>query len=245
MNQAFNPTDLSGKKILITGAAGGIGAASARLCSAHGAEVALVDISGEDAIRAAVGDLSGPASFYACDTSNRDEVIELARSTGPVYGLVDCAAICPPDDWMDDSWDAALDRTIAVNIKGPANLTRTYFPMMAEQGGGRIILFGSVAGWMGGLRSGPHYAFTKGGIHAFTRWLAQRGASSNVLVNAIAPGPIDTPMISGRGYEAEAYPLKRLAAPEEVGAFVLILCAPGGAFASGAIFDVNGATHLR
>ncbi|WP_276122443.1 SDR family NAD(P)-dependent oxidoreductase [Pararhizobium qamdonense] len=242
---SFRPNDLTGRRILITGAGGGIGAASARLCSAHGAEVALVDIADVDTIRRTVGELSGPATFHSCDTSSKDAVSRLSGATGPVYGLVDCAAICPPDDWMDESWDEALDRTIAVNIKGPANLTRAYYPKMVEQGGGRIVLFGSVAGWMGGLRSGPHYAFTKGGIHAFTRWLAQRGAEHNVTVNAIAPGPIDTPMIMGRGYEPDAVPLKRLAAPEEVGAFVLLLCAPGGGFASGAIFDVNGATHLR
>lgn len=241
----FRPNDLTGRRILITGAAGGIGAASARLCSAHGAEVALVDIADVDTIRKTVGELSGPATFHSCDTSSKDSVFRLVEETGPVYGLVDCAAICPADDWMDDSWDEALERTIAVNIKGPANLTRTYYPKMVEQGGGRIVLFGSVAGWMGGLRSGPHYAFTKGGIHAFTRWLAQRGAAHNVTVNAIAPGPIDTPMITGRGYEPEAVPLKRLAAPEEVGAFVLLLCAPGGGFTTGAIFDVNGGTHLR
>ncbi|AMV48332.1 SDR family NAD(P)-dependent oxidoreductase [Paraburkholderia caribensis] len=240
-----SPIDLSGRKILITGSAGGIGAATARLCSAQGAEVVLVDIEDEDTIRSRVGNLTGPATFARCDTSSREDVSRLARTAGAIYGLVDCAAICPPDDWLSEGWDDALARTIAVNIIGPANLTRAFFPNMTKRREGRIVLFGSVAGWMGGLRSGPHYAFTKGGIHAFTRWLAQRGAASNVLVNAIAPGPVDTDMISGRGYVANDYPLGRLASPEEVGSLAMFLCGPSGGFASGAVFDLNGATYYR
>jgi NAD(P)-dependent dehydrogenase (short-subunit alcohol dehydrogenase family) len=160
-------------------------------------------------------------------------------------GLIDTAAICPYDDWMAEGWDDTLDQVIRANVKGPINLTRAFLPGMIAATEGRIVLCGSVAGWMGGLRSAPHYVFSKGGVHAFVRWLAQRGAPHNVLVNGIAPGPVDTGMTSGKGYEPQRYPLKRLAIPEEIGATALFLCSAAGGYASGAIFDINGGTHFH
>ena len=98
---------------------------------------------------------------------------------------------------------------------------------------------------MGGLRTGPHYAFSKGGIHAFVRWLSRQGAPHNVLVNGIAPGPVDTPMIEGQGYDPAAYPMKRMTRQEEIAAMAVFLCGAGGGYASGAIFDINGGTHFH
>ena len=204
----------------------------------------LVDLDAER-IAERVGDLGGRATAHPCDTSRRAAVEALVADIGPLYGLVDCAAICPVDDWMGEGWDDALDRVLAANVKGPINLARAVLPGMIAAGEGRIVLCGSVAGWMGGVRSGPHYAFTKGGIHAFTRWLARRGAPHNVLVNAVAPGPVDTGMIAGAGYEPDSYPLKRLARPEEVAAAILFLCGPGAGYVAGAVIDVNGAAHYR
>jgi NAD(P)-dependent dehydrogenase (short-subunit alcohol dehydrogenase family) len=240
-----SPYDLGGRRIVITGAAGGIGAATARLCVKQGATVVLVDRLERDAIEARVGDLGGQGDVHSLDTSDRGAVTALAAAVGPVFGLIDCAAICPEDDWMDDDWDDALDRVIAANIKGPLHLTRAFFPGMVERKAGRIVLCGSVAGWMGGVRSGPHYAFSKGGMHAFVRWLSRRGAPHGVLVNGIAPGPVDTGMIAGRGYEREAYPLGRMGRPEEIAGAAVFLCGGGASYMSGAIMDVNGGVFFH
>jgi NAD(P)-dependent dehydrogenase (short-subunit alcohol dehydrogenase family) len=236
-----SPVDLTGRRILVTGAAGGIGGATARLCAAQGADPILVDVAPEADLRERLGPLSESMQIHRCDTSQRREVDALAERIGPIHALVDCAAICPHDDWMADDFDEALDRVLAVNVRGPINLARAFLPGMIRRGEGRIVLCGSVAGWMGGLRSGPHYAFSKGGVHAFVRWLAHRGAPYNVLVNGIAPGPIETAMTDGRGYDPERYPLQRMGRPEEIGAMALFLCAPGASFVTGAIMDVNGA----
>ena len=126
---------------------------------------------------------------------------KVAQQIGLVFGLIDTAAIVPLDDWMADDWDDALEQVIRANIKGPLNLTRAFLPGMIERGEGRIVLCGSVAGWMGGIRSGPHYAFSKGGIHSFVRWLSRQGAPHNVLVNGIAPGPVEAAMTEGNGYD--------------------------------------------
>jgi 3-oxoacyl-[acyl-carrier protein] reductase len=149
------------------------------------------------------------------------------------------------DDWMADDWDEGLERVLAVNVRGPLNLTRAFFPGMAARGEGRIVLTGSVAGWMGGVLSGPHYAFSKGGIHAFTRWLARRGAPHNVLVNAIAPGAVATGMTIGTEYEKTPQPLGHMAAPEEIAGAALFLASPAASFMTGSVMDVNGGVFFH
>ena len=241
-----SPFDLTGQRIVIAGAAGGIGSATAKLCAQQGATLVLVDIAGKDRIRERVGaEVADRSEIYGLDTGSRPDVTALARQTGPVYGLIDTAAIAPHDDWMAEDWEESLDRVIRANVKGPINLTRAFLPGMMEAGEGRIVLCGSVAGWMGGLRTGPHYAFAKGGIHSFVRWLASKAAPRNVLVNGIAPGPVETAMTEGKGYDTSLYPLKRMAKPEEIAATAVFLCGAGSGYASGAIFDINGATHFH
>lgn len=243
---AASPFDLTGRRILVAGAAGGIGSATAKLCARQGATLILVDIVGKDRIRERVGaELADRSEIYSLDTGSRADVTAMAKHVGAIYGLVDTAAIAPHDDWMAEDWEESLDRVIRANIKGPINLARAFLPGMMDAGEGRIVLCGSVAGWMGGLRTGPHYAFAKGGIHSFTRWLAGKAVARNVLVNGIAPGPVETAMTDGKGYDVSLYPLKRMAKAEEIAATAVFLCSPGSGYATGAIFDINGGTHLR
>lgn len=236
---------LAGKRIVISGAGGGIGSAVASLCHAAGARLVLLDISPMDAVRTRLGTIASDAIIRQVDTSDRKAVEHVAAEVGPVYGLVDAAAVCPPGDWLDPGWDDVLEQTLSINVKGPINLTRAFFSGMVERGEGRIVLCGSVAGWMGGIQSGPDYAFAKGGVHAFVRWLARRGAPHNVLVNGVAPGATDTGMIQGKGYDAGALPLRRFAEPAEVASSIAFLLGDGGSYMSGAILDVNGGVHYR
>ena len=241
-----SPFDLTGRRIVIAGAACGIGSATAKLCVRQGARLILLDIAGKDRIRERVGtELADRSEIFSLDTGSRADVSAVAKQVGPVYGLVDTAAIAPHDDWMAEDWEESLDRVIRANVKGPINLTRAFLPGMMEAGEGRIVLCGSVAGWMGGLRTGPHYAFAKGGIHSFVRWLARQAAPRNVLVNGIAPGPVETAMTEGKGYDVSLYPLQRMAKAEEIAATAVFLCGAGAGYASGAIFDINGATHFH
>lgn len=236
---------LAGRRIVISGAGGGIGGALAGLCHAAGAHLVLLDISPVETLRARLGPIASGAIIRQVDISNRTAVERVATEVEPVYGLVDAAAICPPGDWLDPGWDDTLDRTLRINVKGPIHLTRAFFPGMIKRGEGRIVLCGSVAGWMGGIQSGPDYAFAKGGVHAFVRWLARRGAPHNVLVNGVAPGATDTGMIQGKGYDASALPLRRFAEPVEVALSIAFLLGDGGSYMSGSILDVNGGVHHR
>lgn len=159
--------ELTGRRVLVAGAAGGIGMATSRLCASLGAQVIGVDLQAP--VFKDLESEAPPIAAFACDLSSRQAVDRLARDTGPVDCLVDLAAVCPFDDWTAPDWNDELMRVLAVNLGGPLNLMRAYFPAMIAQGNGRVVLTGSLAGRTGGLRAGPHYAASKGGV---MRWFA-------------------------------------------------------------------------
>lgn len=184
--QAF---DLSGTRMLITGAAGGIGSATARLCNQLGATLVLSDFGQQAKLEELAQQLKGVTAIESCDVTDRTAVEAMTQRHAPFTALADTAGICPfDDDWMDPDWnDVNFIRVMKVNVLGPINLVRAILPGMIERKHGRIALCGSIAGWMGGLRAGPHYSASKGGVHALVRWFAQRAAPHHVTVNGVAP----------------------------------------------------------
>ena len=242
--QSFN---LSGSRILISGAAGGIGAATARLCSSMGARLVLTDIAPVASLEAVAADMNGVESVHSCDSSNRTAVEALVASLPVLTGLVDAAGISPyTDDWMAEDWnEQAFMKVMKVNLLGPINWVRAIMPGMLERKYGRVVLCGSIAGWYGGLRAGPHYAASKGGVHALVRWFAQRAVAHGVTVNGVAPGPVASGMTENQGYDGASYPMHRMGDPAEIAAAIAFLCSPGASYTSGAILDVNGGTYLR
>ncbi|MDO7843184.1 SDR family NAD(P)-dependent oxidoreductase [Sphingomonas immobilis] len=239
-----NPFGLEGIRMLVAGAGGGIGAAAVQVCAEQGAEIVLADVVAEDAARQAIGAAAARMPYHRVDTSDRAAVTALAESIGPVDALIDASGISPLDDWESEDWDAAFDRVIGVNLRGPINLARAFMPGMIAAGHGRIVLTGSVSGRMGGIKCGPHYAASKGGIQSLTRWLAQKGIRHNVLVNAVAPGSIATPMAAAMRIDPALYPQGRAGRPREMGATMAFLCSPGAGFISGTVIDVNGGTYF-
>ncbi|WP_238323266.1 SDR family NAD(P)-dependent oxidoreductase [Acidovorax sp. JHL-9] len=239
--------DLADARILISGAAGGIGVATARLCSSLGAQLVLVDVAPTAALEAVAEGIAGVESVHSCDSSDRSAVEDLVSRLPAISGLVDAAGISPyDDDWMADDWnDTAFQRVIQVNLLGPINLVRATLPAMVERKHGRIVLCGSIAGWSGGLRAGPHYAASKGGVHALVRWFSQRAVAHGVTVNGVAPGPVASGMTRNQGYDGASYPMRRMGEPDEIASAIAFLCSPGASYTSGAILDVNGGTYLR
>ena len=236
--------DLSGQRVLVTGAARGIGAATARVCAALGAEVLLVDVRSTEALAAELRAEGRKVSSFTCDVGVRAEVEAIAAASGPVNALVLSAALCPFDDWQEEGWDEVFERVMAVNLHGPIHFARAYLPGMIERRSGRIVLVGSVAGRMGGLIAGPHYVASKGGLHALVKWLAQQGGPHGVLVNGVAPASIETEMIRGQPVDLGRIPLRRKGRPDEVAWPIAFLCSKAASYISGAVLDVNGGVYM-
>lgn len=241
MAQAF---DLDGRRIAISGAGGGIGSATARLVAEMGADVRLADLTAPAPLAEFIAGQGRSAEATALDVTDRTAVEAWAEAAGPVDGLIDCAAICPFDDWEDEGWDETAARVFNVNLQGPINLVRAFLPGMIERKGGRIALVGSIAGRIGGVRATAHYAMSKGGIHSFVRWAAKRATPHGVLVNAVAPGPVATPMTQGEPFDPTAFPLGRMAAAQEIAGPLAFLVSPAASHVSGVILDVNGGLHF-
>jgi NAD(P)-dependent dehydrogenase (short-subunit alcohol dehydrogenase family) len=226
---------LSGQRIVVVGAASGIGAAVARLAATEGAEVVTVD---REPIPVPLG-----GQAITLDIADRPSVEAALAALGQIDALVVTAAYCSFDDWLDPDWDAAFDRTMEVNLRGPINLVRAALTHLPD-GSGRIVLLGSVAGRMGGVVAGPHYVASKGGVHALVRWFAGLAAARGICVNGVAPGPTETPMIANAGVDATRIPLGRVARPEEIAWPVLFLASPRASYITGAVLDVNGGLHV-
>lgn len=241
MESAF---DLSGQRILITGAAGGIGEMTARVCAALGAELLLVDRRPTDPTVPELQQAGARAKTFTCDVAVRAEVEALAAATGPVDGLVLAAGVCPWDDWQQPGWDEAFDQVMAVNLHGPIHFARAYLPGMIERRHGRMVLVGSVAGRMGGLVASAHYVASKGGLHALVKWLAKRGAPHGVLVNGIAPGAIETEMTRDQRIDPAQIPLGRKGRAEEVAWPIAFLCSAAATYLTGTVLDVNGGLYM-
>jgi NAD(P)-dependent dehydrogenase (short-subunit alcohol dehydrogenase family) len=242
MKSAF---DLTGRRILITGAGRGIGAATARICASLGADLVLLDLEGGDSTAAAIRDAGGTALSYAVDVSERAEMERIADELAPVDGLVLNAALCPwNDDWRSPAWDASFERVMNVNVLGPIHAVRAFLPGMIARRHGRIVLVGSLAGRMGGLIAGPHYVASKGGVHALVKWLARQAGPHNVLVNGVAPASVDTPLMGDQPVDLTRIPLGRRAAPEEVAWPIAFLCSAAASYICGAVLDVNGGVYM-
>lgn len=237
--------DFKGQQAVVVGAAGGIGHEVAALLGKAGVRLHLLDIQDTSTTRKANEGLSNIESVHRCDVSQRSQVDAIACALGPVDILVDAAGIWPRDDWMADDWDAAFDRVMDINLRGPINLVRAFLPSMMQRRYGRIVLCGSIAGWTGGLMSSPHYVASKGGVHALVRWFSQHGAPHQVCVNGVAPGPVTTGMTHDANHDLDKFPLKRIASPKEVAHAITYLCSPGASFVTGCIVDVNGGIYMR
>lgn len=231
--------NLAGTRLLVTGAASGVGAATARLAARLGVALQLADLADAGPLAAELG-----AVAHRCDLADLRAVEALAAATGPVDALVHAAGICPFEDWLGPGFEASLDRVLAVDLKSGLWLARALMPGMMARGAGAVVLVGSLAGKSGGLIAGPHYVAAKGGLHALVKWLAQQGGPRGVRVNGIAPASIATPMMEGQPVDLARIPLRRMGAPEEVAWPILFLVSPAASYVTGTILDVNGGVFM-
>ncbi|AUA56143.1 3-oxoacyl-[acyl-carrier-protein] reductase FabG [Achromobacter spanius] len=238
------PCALEGKTILITGAAGGIGSATARVCAEQGASLVLADRDAPEPLAAELRARNVPARAVAFDVTDRAATEAAIAGIDRLDALVANAGYCPWDDWNAEGWDQVFHQVIDINLLGVMHLTRAALAKMAGQGCGRMVLVSSVAARMGGLAASPHYVAAKGGTHAFVKWLARKAAESGVNVNSVAPGATDTGMTHGAALDTNKIPLRRMAQPREIALPIAFLCSDGASYLCGATLDVNGGVYM-
>ena len=244
---------LVGKSAMVTGAAQGLGLAIARALLDAGATVLLTDIN--PAIDAIARELSPDAQATGRVLDVRDEaavtacVDEAARPTGRLDIIVNNAAMTIAKSVWDipaSEWDDVM----AVNLRGVFFGCRAAGRRMRDQGSGRIINLGSLAGQRGGIVAGAHYSSSKAGIIVLTKCFAQELAPHGVTVNAIAPAAIKGPAMADMPPEkvaalAKQIPVGRVGEDQEVGAAAVYLASPQAGFVTGTTLDVNGGVFMR
>lgn len=233
---------LEGRIAIVTGAASGMGAATARLLSEAGATVLGADIATNRAI-ALVGDVANSAF---CDAA----VAKAVALHGRIDILVNAAGVivradAPATD--DDAWW----RQMRVNVDGTFFMCRAAIRQMRKQGSGAIVNFGSIWGAAGG-KGHVAYATAKGAVHNLTRSLALDHSREGIRVNAVCPGEVDTPMLRSAGRAVpltdaqlaemadRVVPNGRLAQPDEIGRVVVFLCSDAASYMTGALVPVDG-----
>jgi 2-hydroxycyclohexanecarboxyl-CoA dehydrogenase len=237
---------LDGRSALVTGGAKGIGEAIVRRLSAEGAQVTIGDVDTEGAERVAAEtgavavplDVTEPASAYAA-----------VDGAGKLDVLVNNAGM-DEFGFFTDTDPQMWERVLAVNLKGVFACTGAVLPGMQQAGYGRIVNIASEAGRVGSKGSAV-YSAAKGGVIAFTKTIARENARFGITVNAIAPGPIDTPLLrraAELGQVGEriietmkgATQMRRLGQPEEVAAAVAFLASEEAAYVTGETLGVSG-----
>ncbi|MFV0298473.1 MAG: SDR family NAD(P)-dependent oxidoreductase [Hyphomicrobiaceae bacterium] len=242
------PTALSlaGKTVCVTGAASGIGRATAFAVAELGARVIITDISPLAEVTSELKAKGADVTAVEGDLVE-DNFADKLIAKGPIDGLAHCAGILARRPLLDDrNLRDRFHRTMDVNVLAPILLGSAMIEHMGARGGGAIAMIGSTAGRAGGtsLSTPLDYAASKGAVHVVIRWLSRNAVGRNVLVNGVAPGPIDTPMTQTNSMDASALPRGRKGRPEEIAWLIATLLTPAAGYVSGAVLDCNGGSYV-
>jgi 3-oxoacyl-[acyl-carrier protein] reductase len=236
---------MQGKRVLVTGAASGIGKATALVLTQLGAELVISDRAPMDATRDEILAGGGACSVEQGDLTD-DAFIASFFAGERVHAVAHCAGILEGRPWKEDkAWHERFHRVMDVNVRVPLQLAAIAIDHMAAHGGGNIALVGSVAGKTGGtsVSTPPDYSASKGAVHALVKWLSRNAVGRGVLVNAVAPGPVETPMTRGFNL-GPTLPMGRIGRAEELAWPIAFLCTSAASYLSGAILDVNGGAFV-
>jgi 3-oxoacyl-[acyl-carrier protein] reductase len=247
--------DLTGKSVLVTGGARGIGRACCLMLARAGASVAVnyrVETPSAEMLVEEIEAMGGEAFALAADVAKRSDAEMLVDETVARFGSID-VLVNNAGIWkgspIEEMSDAEWEEMIAVNLTGTFNCTRAAVPPMKEARSGRIINISSTAGQRGEAFC-SHYAATKGAVISFTKSLASELAPHGILVNCVAPGWVVTDMtrddLLGARRESilQTIPLGRAGTPDEIAGAVLYLASELATFVTGEVLNVNGGAVL-
>ncbi|MEE2032669.1 SDR family NAD(P)-dependent oxidoreductase [Rhodococcus chondri] len=240
---------LNGKIAIVTGAAQGIGAATAQRLASEGATVIAADIQDASGTVDAIAESGGKAEAHLLDVRVKSNWAEAVREVIERHGRVDLLANVAgvvnmiSEDSVVGLTEEAWDHVIGTDLKGVWLGMQAVIPGMIERGGGRIVNIASMAA-LRGLPNLASYSAAKGGVVSLTKQAAYEYGDKNVLINAICPGTIDTPILADitdemRQANANAHIVRRLGEPAEIASMVAYLMREGS-FLTGEIYPVDG-----
>jgi NAD(P)-dependent dehydrogenase (short-subunit alcohol dehydrogenase family) len=247
--------ELNGRVAVVTGAASGIGRASAEMLAGAGATLALLDVDAQrgKGVSRGITKAGGASSFFLCDVSSEQDCRRTVEAVFEAYGRIDIlfnnAGVIVRKDVValtEPEWDRAVD----ITLKGVYLMSRFAVPYMAQSGGGSIINTGSGWSLKGGAEAAA-YCAAKGGVLNLTRAMAIDFGPQNIRVNCVCPGDIDTPLLRdearqlGQSWDAFAReaadrPLGRYGTPEDVARAVLFFASEMSSWVTGAHLVVDG-----
>jgi len=249
---------LQGKRVIVTGGGSGIGREVCKRFAEEGSEVGVFDLNGDGAAETVVmiEAAGGKASAHVVDIADRaavDSAVAAFENGGPIDVLVNNAGwdvIKPFLDTDMELWKKVID----INLYGPLNMHHAVLPGMVENGGGRVVNISSDAGRVGSSGEAV-YSACKGGIISFTKTMARELARKGIQLNAVAPGPTDTPLFAqvaageagakiAEGLK-RAIPMKRLAQPTDYPGIICFLSSEDAGFITGQVISVSGGLSMH
>lgn len=240
---------LSGKVTVITGAASGIGHATALRFGREGARVVVCDLNpaGIDSVVSEIVAAGGQAVGYVVNVTNKDQIAEMVVGVKAQWGRIDVLvnnAGIVADAQLTKMTEDQFDRVIDINLKGVYNCTKAVVDTMIEQGAGVILNASSVVGLYGNFGQ-TNYAAAKFGVIGFTKTWAKELGKRGIRANAVCPGFVATPILKDMPEKViqameEKVPMRRLAQPEEIASVYLFLASDDASYINGAVLSVDG-----
>jgi 3-oxoacyl-[acyl-carrier protein] reductase len=250
-NSAYEQSSFAGQIVIVTGAASGIGRASAELIAKRGANVICLDLNqvGLQEVVSKIKSNAGKATAKVLDISNQEQVFkiiaEIKKENGQIDALINCAGLAgPTTDFVEDIKWSDYEKVLAINLFGAIWLTQAVLPTMKAQKYGRIVQVTSIAGKEGNPKMAP-YNTSKSGLIGFVKGVAKENAQNGITVNALAPAVIATPINENTSEEMLKYmisriPMGRLGEPNEVAEIIAFMASKACSFTTGFTFDISG-----